>query len=260
MYQKFDILGINTSLTDKKVYIECTLDVEEATATRDAITLTERTTSRVIDYDIAVNGTIIELTLKDWPVPNLEHLLVVQTGVKSVTDEPLEAALKRLIIFPSEVTSTAIITSPSNYEEINALSLTWIEKQADANMGLVNSYYVEVATENAFYNVVRATTVYGKNDIGLTGIPDGQYFVRVRVQDGDQYGRWSKTITFLFKTTAGGTAPPVSGTDNDDPIYDDDLVILTLPTNGETPSTFLIEFEDILDPDGIEIVLLRRVM
>lgn len=260
MYQKFDILGINTSLADKKVYIECTLDVDEASVTANTITLTRSGSSYICDYDVTVNGTVIELTLKDWPVPNLEHLLVVQTGIMSVIDEPLSAALKRKITFASGVTSTVTVTSPSNYEEISALNLTWVEKAADVSLGLVNSYYLEIATENAFYNVVRATTVYGKNDISLTGLPSGQYYVRVRAQDGsDQYGRWSELITFVVKAAAAVTPPPAEG-DDDESIYEEGLLVTTLPANGETPSTFLLEFSEILDTSGIEVIVLRRAI
>lgn len=257
MYQKFDLLGVNASMKDKKVYIECTLDVDESSVSNETITLVGKGTNRIIDYDFIVNGSIIELNLKEWPIPNVEYMLVIQTGIKSITDEPLSAALKRMIVFPSEVTSTVVITSPSDYEEINSLKLTWSEKLTNTNMELANSFCIEVANENAFYNNVIETNVYDKSEIILADIPDGQYYVRIRAQKGDQFGRWSETVTFLYKNSADTPIPPSPG---DDPVYDEDLIILSTPTNGETPSTFLFEFDETLDTEGIEITVIRRTI
>lgn len=259
MYQKFDLLGITASLKDKKVYIECTLDVDEDSVTVDTITLTGRGSNRIMIYDLVVNGSIIELDLKEWPVPNVEYMLVVQTGIKSITDEPLSAALKRKIVFPSEITSTVVITSPSNYEEINTLNLVWTEKLAKEDMELVNSYYIEVAKENAFYNLVIATHVYDKNEISLADIPEGQYYVRMRAQEGDQYGRWSEVITFVYKSKKPDIPTPNPDGD-DDPVYDEKLIVVSGPINGETPTSFLIEFDEMLDIEGIEIIVTRRTL
>lgn len=256
MYQKFDILGVAASLKDRKVYIECTLDVHEDSVTVDTITLTSRYSNRIINYDLAVNGPIIELDLKDWPVPNVEYMLVVQTGIKSITDEALSAALKRKIIFPSEITSTVVVTSPSDHEEINKLKLAWTEKLAKEDMELVNAYYIEVAKENAFYNLVTATNVYDKNEISLTDIPEGQYYVRIRAQSGNQYGSWSDVITFLYKKTLNMPDP----NPGDDPAYDDELIVVSTPVNGVTPSSFLIEFDGNLDTENIEILITRRTL
>jgi len=257
MYQKFDLLGINVSMKDKKVYIECTLDVDESSVSNETITLVGKGTNRIIDYDFVVNGSVIELDLKEWPVPNVEYMLVIQAGIRSITDEPLSAALKRMITFSSEITSTVVITSPSDYEEINSLKLTWSEKLTNTNMELANSFYMEVANENAFYNNVRETNIYDKSEIVLTDIPDGQYYVRIRAQKGDQFGRWSDTVTFLYKSNTDTPIPTLPG---DEPVYDEDLIILSAPTNGETPSTFLFEFDETLDTEGIEVTVIRRTI
>jgi hypothetical protein len=257
MYQSFDLLGINTSLKDKKVYIECTLNADETTVTSDTITLAARDSNRILNYDLSVNGSIIELDLKEWPVPNIEYILVVQTGIKSITGEPLTAALKRMITFPSEITSTIVITSPSHHEEIHALKLAWTEKLTEENMEPVNSYYIEVAQENAFYNIIKATNVYEKNQVNLVNIPEGQYYVRIRAQKNDKYGCWSETITFLYKEVPNA---PVPNKPEEDPIYGEKLVVVTAPANGETPNSFLIEFDEILDTEGLEIIVTRRTL
>jgi hypothetical protein len=257
MYQRFDLLGINASLKDKKVYIECTLNADETTVTSDTITLALRESNRILNYDLAVNGSVIELDLKDWPVPNIEYILVVQTGIKSITGEPLSAALKRMITFPSEITSTIVITSPSDHEEIHALNLAWSEKLAEENIKPVNSYYIEVAQENAFYNIIKATHVYEKRQINLVDISEGQYYLRIRAQNDDEYGRWSETITFLYKAASNAPAP---NKPEEDPIYGEELVVVTAPGNGETPNSFLIEFDEILDTDGLEVFVTRRTL
>lgn len=255
MYQKFDILSVNTSLKDKKVYIECTLDVDETSVTPDTITLVSKATNRLMDAEFAVNGRIIELDLKQWPEPNAEHMIVVQTGVKSVTDEPLSTALKRLILFKSEIMSSVVITSPSDHEEISAIKMVWKEQPVN-NMPAINSYYMEIATENAFYNLVISTNVFDKNEIALTSIPAGQYYARVRAQDGDHYGPWSEVVTFLVKDALPVTDTPAPGAE--EPVYSQEMELISVPKNGETPNTFLIEFDEDIDMDGIEITVIRR--
>ncbi|MCY7866102.1 fibronectin type III domain-containing protein [Bacillus atrophaeus] len=260
MYQEFNVLSISTSLLEKKVSIEFSLDVNEDTVGLDTLVLAERASSKIVDTKVSVDRNVVELELVDWPIPNTEYLLKVQKGVSSIVDDELPDSLQRNLVFKSEITSVVEVLSPADHEEINELLITWKETQDRSSENLVSSYYLEIALENAFYNVVKKTEVHGKEDIKLSGLQDGQYFLRVRAQKDGQYGPWSDTVTFIV---SGENKKPGSVYEDEEefegPIYEEELTIVASPVNGESPGSFLIEFDEELDADMIqEIVVVRR--
>lgn len=252
MYQGFNILKISTSLLEKKVSIELSLDVDEDTVSLNTLILAEKETSRLVDYRISVNRRVIELELADWPVPNTEYLLKVQKGITSIIGDDLPDSLQRSLIFKSEITSAIEVLSPADHEEIEDLSIVWEEKQVQPSEDLANSYYLEVSTDTAFYNIVKKTEIIGKQEVTLSDIPSGQYFLRIRAQKDSDYGRWSNTSTFIFRTKDKHVDP-------EDPVYEEELSVIGVPVNGESLNSFLIEFDDDIDVDSIEeITVIRR--
>lgn len=260
MYQEFNVLSISTSLLEKKVTLEFSLDVNEDTVTLDSLVLVEKATSDLVDFRFNVNRNVVELELVDWPIPNTEYLIKVQKGITSIVDDELPDSLQRNVVFPSEITSVAEVTSPADFEEITELVVSWKETQAITSENLVRSYYLEIATENAFYNVVRRTEVQDRDSITLSGLPVGQYYVRVRVQRDGQYGPWSDVVTFVVSEENSVPGPVYDEDEEDDgPIYEEELIVVSAPANGETPNSFLIELDEDIDVDSIqEIVVIRR--
>ena len=245
MYQKFDIVDIVTDLIEKKISIYLTMDADKMTVMRDSVYLSERDSSNIVNCDIAVSGKKIELLLKEWPVPNTEYLLMVQKGIMSVTEEELSAGMRRRIVFPSEITSFVSIISPSDGEKIKSLDLAWKEVAADSSFSPVNSFYLEIATDNAFNNVVKATFVDGRTNISLTDLnEERQYYLRIRAQVGDQYGRWSETAGFLFAVGSASSQPEAIG-------YVTDLEITSVPESGITPTEIRIETSSQIDASSV---------
>lgn len=261
MFQEFNIVRISTSLTEKKVFIEFSLDVKEETVTLDTLVLAERATSRIVDAKINVRRNVVELELVDWPVPNAEYLLKVQRGITSIVDDELPDSLQRSLIFKSEITSVVEVLSPAEHEEIEELNISWKEKQINPSENLVNSYYLEISTDNAFYDVIRKSEVHQKEEVTLSGLSSGQYYLRIRAQKDGQYGRWSDIITFIVKSKSKDSevTDPIFGDEDDEPIFEDELIVIGAPMNGESPESFLIEFDEDIDVDSIQdIVVIRR--
>lgn len=258
MYQEFDVLKISTSLIEKKVFIEFSLDVNEETVTLDTLVLAEKATSRIVNIKINVRRNVVELELADWPVPNTEYLIKVQKGIKSIVDDELPDSLQRNLIFNSEITSVVEVLSPADHEEINELLITWKETQVRSSEDLVNSYYLEISTDTAFYNIVKKTEVHDKESVKLSGLPSGQYYLRIRAQKNGQYGRWSDTATFVVKEE-NKKPGPIYEEDDEGPVFEEELAVIGIPVNGESLNSFLIEFDDDIDVDSIEdIVVIRR--
>jgi len=256
MFQEFGIVGIQTSLMEKKISIEFSLDVNADTATRDRLLLVNKETGQMPNYTIDITRKVITLELVEWPIPNTEYLLKVQKGITSIVDDELPDSLQRGIVFKSEITSLIEVLTPGDHEKLSELFLSWKEVPVDASENLVNSYCVEVAKENVFYSTVKQSYIHDKQEVAFTDLPAGQYYARVRAQKDGEYGRWSDIVTFIIGSKSVEPEP-----DDDEPIFEDGLEIVTAPPNGETPKSFLIEFDDDIDPDSIqEIVVIRRLI
>lgn len=249
MYQRFDLINVSTNLLEKKVTLVFSLDVDEASAINNTIVLCEKLMGTIASYSISVEGKTVILLLKDWPVPNTEYYISISNSLLSITEDSLDSSFRRTVVFPSEITSLIEITSPSNYEEISSVLLKWKEVLGESNV-LVNNYCLEISTENVFYNLVIKTDVLNKQEINLENIADGQYFARIRAQNSSQYGKWSDVITFVVKAVK---VVPVNVE------YEQDLIVESSPENGVTPSSFIIEFDEDIDPAyEITVVVTRR--
>ena len=84
----------------------------------------------------------------------------------------------------------------------------------------------------------------------------GQYYIRARVESTDrkEKGKWSDIITFISINNDTIDTP-----DDDAPIIIEDIDLVSLPVNGETPESILLEFSGEIDQDSIDnIIVIRR--
>lgn len=263
----FVLLSIQTSLKQKSVFIECSLDIDEDTIDANSIIILDKTKSTIELYDSEVDGHLIQARLKNDPQPGDKYTILVQDTIKSIVGDKLEEAIFREIAFDSEVTSDVNILSPANFEKVHATKISWEEKGEHP----VNSFDVQVAKENVFYNIVTSSKVTGQTEVEFPDLPDGQYYVRCRAAKGDDYGRWSNVITFLYSAPETTPEPPTDDKEKDPTIVDppsddgsliiDDVVELTLdepPTNGVTPKdSFTFAFSEDINIDDAEIKVYR---
>ena len=74
-----------------------------------------------------------------------------------------------------------------------------------------------------------------------------QYFLRVRTQTSEKdFGNWSETVTFTH-------IPQKNVVPDQEPIFEQDLEVLSSDDDGITPDSFIIEFNSELDPSSIDI-------
>ena len=265
---KFSVLSINSSLKEQSVFIECALDIDEDSVNADNIILMNKETKAIALFDAIVDGRIIQLKLRNWAAPNQKYTLIVQAGIKSVVGDTLESSLFRNFTFASEITTTASFLSPVNFETITDMNFSW----AESGEKPIGDFYIEIASDNAFYNIVQKLAAPGIKNVTLADIPEGQYYARIRVQRGEQYGVWSDTITFVKKGSLAPVQPPTP-TDPESPgdetvlpveIEDDTVIVKdttidtkAVPENGVTPLTFTFAFDEDISPEGIEISIIR---
>ena len=257
---KFMVISILSSLKERSIFIDCSMDIFEDTVTPSTIYVVNKTTDVVQMFDTTVVDKTIQVKLREDPQPGDKYLVIVQKGIKDIMEDyTLESAVIREITFQSEVTSDITITAPQNFERIPEAFFKWEE----TGKKLENKYEIQISTENAFFNTQLVTKVNDINEFKTLELEPGQYYIRIRAINGDQYGRWSEITTFIYEKKEEPTEEPPAEEPEDDPTIipapdiDDDIVIeveveeLKLdetPDNGVTPKdAFSFAFSEDID-------------
>lgn len=270
MYKEFSVISIEPLMAKKQIVITTNkelniLDFDNKTI----IEIYERDTKTPVTFTTDIKDEVLTITLNDWPLPNSEYILSVK-NLLSITDETLESNIKRKIVFKSDITSTINIISPCMNELIENLNINFEEINKEKEK-LINSYYVEIATDNAFINRIIKSAINTTN-ITFTTKYLGQMFLRVRAQDNINgvYGPWSEVISFRYKKEDYDDSD-IKDEIQDDPIDDDsqedepivdleEFKIVKELEQGVTPSnSLLIEFSKEVDSSTLDnIVILKR--
>ena len=260
MYQEFSIISVKSNLIKKEIIVETNQPLNSNTIDETKIELIERKTKAQASFDRRIEDNNLILTLKDWALPNSVYILFIE-DLKNILNESLNTHYSRKIIFTSCITDTVEITSPSMYEEIQKLYIAF-NRTNIGNDGIEKAIYVEVSTDNEFYNIVKQSVVFDKDNITLSSVTNGQYYVRARVQshieDKDfQYGEWSKTISFVFGAKESkpekeeDTLDYIPSFEDMTPIIDDvvDYEITCLTPFGTSPDKITLESNKPLDEE-----------
>lgn len=292
---KFVVLDIRANLKEQSVFIDFSLDVDEDSISADKIYLINQKTKSIAPFSIVVDGKTIQLKLLDWAIPNDKYSLIVEAGITSIVDNAIDSSIIQDIVFESEVVSDILILEPYNYQVYrDTVDLSWKEISAGNH---TNSFYVEISNDTAFHNIIHKSVIDLNDSVkdtdndfvfktSLAPLKEyGQYYIRMRAQNSDGYGKWSNVITFdsLEKKVV---IPEKSNEENKDPDADIDNTDpdIELPdidtsesggdskgegTNAESPDTSgdkaeekgpekegtTIEIEDLTGEDKKEIIL-----
>lgn len=268
MYNEFSLQSIDTLTKERSIKVTVNKDIDFNDTKDLVVEVFERHTKTPLIVDYSIEENTLTIKLRDWPIPNTQYILGVK-GLRSVIGEELSGNIKARLEFPSCITSKVEILSPSNFEKIEELNIKLKEILSKEDDKYINSFYVEIATDNAFINVPYKLSIKEKDNISIAIKNNGQYYIRARVEnynekDNIQYGEWTEVITFVYgKESASGELPPITGPDeeieDDDPIVQiEEFEIINMPEQGETPETFLFEFsielENLLNEDNIIII------
>lgn len=252
MLIKFSIIGINTSLIEKKIIVDFNKDIDPITVNKNTLELINRRLRQIVEIEYEIIDKQIIITLVDEPIINEEYMLNIKASIASVAEDLLGAAISQRIMFESVIQNTVEITSPIDHELLDNVHLVWKEKRDNNSLPSIDNYLVEIADDNTFFNVRIRSAVKDKNEIKLAGnLTDGQYYARVRIQTDEDYGRWSEPVTFVLERK----------TAEDEIVYEEDLEILNQSENGIEMEYFLFEFDADIDEEEFDkdnIVIIRR--
>ena len=272
MYQEFSITSIDTIIQNKQIVITANKAINKNNNDNIVIQVYERETKTPVLFDFAIDFCTLTITLKEWPIPNTDYIIGV-TGITSVTDDTLDANIKKRIRFVSNVMSKVKISSPAMFEEIKSLDIK-LSEHAELPEHIVNKFYLEISTDNAFFNITNKLTL-DKDTATLYLKQNGQHFIRARVQSDDtNFSIWSPVISFIYGNIDTPNVPPVSTDDTDDVNIDVDLgdddseptvdmsdpfVITEYPEQGVTPDeSLLIAFSNLIDDLSLDNITIVR--
>lgn len=255
MYQKFNATTIDIDRIRKSVHIDFSYDVDEDTINSKTVYVYKNKNGDIVSTQCIVEGTSVNLSFTNDMEPNTEYVIVVTKEVASITGENVYTAVKKTFTVDSSVTSRVAINSPSNYEELaDKVALSWNEIAGDDNK-TCETFLVQIASDNLFFNVLLESEVNNKTSVTFGTVKDAeQYFVRVRAQKSQEdFGAWSDIITFTLIKTA-------TNKNDDEAIFQKAMEVLTIPEQGQTPESFIIEFDAEIDVSSVEdsIILIRK--
>lgn len=207
MERFFQINTIEASLKEQSLYITLNADVDESTVNDDNLILMNKASRAMIPFDISIDRKVIQLKLKRWAEPNSEYILIVEAGIKSLIGVELESSISRKIIFKSEILNGVRILNPINFEsmtDIKELKVRWEETLPPRKKKKYKRYRIEISKDQAFINQAIETyvDVDGESyEMTFNEFSLGQFFIRMRVEDNDQYGPWSEIVSFTIKSS-----------------------------------------------------------
>ena len=274
MYQHFNIIDFTTDLIGQTLTLSFNYDVDPDTITKRNIKLVDDVTDSIVPVTMTTDRDTVVLTLLDTPVPNQDYLLICSKNIQSVTGETIYNSLIKNIQFKSSIRNTIDLIQPSELQKVSDMTIIWKEILIAADSPAYNRYRIQIAKENAFYNITHDTVVEGKNQITLKDpVEPGQYYIRMRVESETEYGPWCGPISFLFQEktdeekdvttgdTGGGQEIPNSAVLDTDPVIFSNLELISRPDNGETPENFTFVFDSPINEEKLTkdmIVVTRK--
>ena len=262
MYQKFTVTTVDIDKIQKLLHINFSFDVDEDTITNQSVYVTDEK-GDVINTKLSVEGTKLILSFTGNIKLNTPYFLVITKDVLSALGTNIYHAVKHEFQFKTECRSLVKILSPAEFEEMkDTIHLEWKES-AQKRADLCNHFRIQISDTHLFENILAESEVHDKTSVDIIDIKESkQYYVRIRAEKNqDDFGMWSAPVTFTLTRSNAAVNNPFMD-EEEEPIYERPLEVLTLPEQGETPASFVFEFDGELDPKTIEenIVILQRTI
>lgn len=262
MYQKFTVEELRIHEEGNRIILGFTLDLDEDTVNDSTVYITETNKNQqpIIKTAIKAEGKQAILEYKDLKV-NTDYEIHATRDIQSITEDTLDIEYIGSFHIESTVDSIVKIISPSDYEEVKELYVV-LSEIAGQSEKLFNNFDIQIATDVRFDDVILETSIYDKNQYGVSSLkpaPRNQYYIRARATNNNDKGNWSPKITFTTKTNTKNSDD--NNSTDEFPVFVSDLKLVGYPENGETPNSFILEFDQDIDPNSFDpdsFILIRK--
>ena len=257
MYQKFTADELIIDQQNNCVVLTFTYDLDPDTINEKTIYITEAKQKilPMIEMDRIVDGQEVKLIFKEDAKVNTEYEIHATEGIRSIVGDSIAFEYERTFIIKSIVDSAVEILSPVNYEEPRNFIDIKLEEKKGHSKKLFNSYRVQISSDFNFIDILWENMIL-KQEFSVKEIDEAQqYFMRARSEKDEFHGNWSHPVTFTYQGTQRIKE------DDFEPVLEQPFEIIGYPENGTTPSSFIFEFPDEIDPDSFDmkdILVLRK--
>lgn len=288
MEHRIQVLSVKTNLKDKTIILKCSSDIDEDTVTPDSVCLALPSSAKMIPITLSCDRRSIIVSVIPEIQVGADYRLATTTDIEDVVGDKLEPLKALKVVFESAVTTSVKIISPITFEAIEQgqeVNIAWQEEGKPEDF--CYKYELQIATDSGFFNIVLHNMIECEPTIPpsfSTILPAEQYYVRIRAVKDDDYGQWSKAVTFTVPKEKPAPVPNpqpepkprpgipeiVDYTKDDTPVVftpeeetPTETIIANLVSDtrvncDELPQTFEFVFDGAINIDQATVTIKRR--
>ena len=264
MYQKFTVDTVTIHESKNTIEVKFTHELDPDSISATSLYITNHNDNNIIPIKYTIDDDIVLLNYGNNIKHNVQYDIVATKEIKSAMDEELDIEFIKSFTITNTADSTVNILSAANHEQLETMTIKF-EEVFGASKKNVNRYRHQIG-DHDFLAPFIDTIIDNKTEITIGSVkPAKQYYARIRAEKSNtDFGIWSNKVTFtlsngLNEKDNDNTTADNKNNDNK-PIIENDFIIAGYPENGTTPESFLIEFDDEIDPASIDMsnILLTR--
>lgn len=200
MYKEFALVDMEVNPTEKQIKLFFTGNVDPDTINSDTIAMVHAESQKIHRLKFRTSKKIVIITVLDEINPGEEYRLDINKTIKDIVGAKLQSSLIRHVYFNTNIYSNVRILSPANYELVDGTFMCeWQEILRDKRRKPILEYRLQIADNINFNPIEIDTVVVNKQRIGFPKLKNQQqYYIRIRVESGNEFGKWSDVATFTY--------------------------------------------------------------
>lgn len=200
MYKEFALVDMEVNPTEKQIKLFFTGNVDPDTINSDTIAMVHAESQKIHRLKFRTSKKIVIITVLDEINPGEEYSLDINKTIKDIVGAKLQSSLIRHVYFNTNIYSNVRILSPANHELVDGTFMCeWQEILRDKRRKPILEYRLQIADNINFNPIEIDTVVVNKQRIGFPKLKNQQqYYIRIRVESGNEFGKWSDVATFTY--------------------------------------------------------------
>lgn len=200
MYKEFALVDMEVNPTEKQIKLFFTGNVDPDTINSDTIAMVHAESQKIHRLKFRTSKKVVIITVLDEINPGEEYCLDINKTIKDIVGTKLQSSLIRHVYFNTNIYSNVRILSPANHELVDGTFMCeWQEILRDKRRKPILEYRLQIADNINFNPIEIDTVVVNKQRIGFPKLKNQQqYYIRIRVESGNEFGKWSDVATFTY--------------------------------------------------------------